>query len=122
MDPIFRQKLEELRQYYYNDDPYLKWIDTVEKNIRTLIAREKLSENASVKAIIKDAKSRVEAIDQLLSNKEDMTEVERMRYFRDKYVHQFYLDRFEGTRIATRMDTIKGEVNEELAKIGKSTA
>lgn len=117
MDPRIKQKLKELKEYYYDDDFSLKWIEEVEKNIRRLLAMEKLATNKSIKAIVKDAQARIKTINTLLTMDEDLSTEDRKMLYRERNVHQFYLDRFEGQTIEERFEKIGNVLGEEVQKI-----
>lgn len=118
MDPLVTEKLKQLREYYYDDDYSLKYIATVEKNIRTLVVQEELMQNKAVVAIVDDARGRIDTINKLLTMDEDLTTEARAKLYRERNVHQFYLDRFEGRDISKRFDGINGILDQELTRIG----
>lgn len=117
MDPEIQAKLKSLREYYYDDEYSLKWIADTEKNIRSLAVNEKLSENGSVQAIIEDATGRINTINQLLTYDETLTQEDRNKLYRERNVHQFYLDRFSGRDIEKRFSTISGIIDQEVERI-----
>lgn len=120
MDPKIIEKLKQLRDYYYDDAFSLKWIEETEKKIRKLIAQDNLTKNKSVVAIIEDAKNRINTINQFLTMDENLTQEDRNRLYRERTVHQFYLDRFEGRDIEKRFESINSVLNEEVNRIGGS--
>ena len=78
--------------------------------------------NKSVIAIVDDARNRINTINKFLTLNEDLTQEDRNKLYRERNVHQFYLDRFEGRDIGKRFDSINGVLDEELGRIGiKST-
>jgi len=117
MNTEIKEKLKTLREYYYEDNGSIKWIDMVEKNIRRLVALSDLAKNAAVIAIIDDARKRIDTINQFLSFDEEMGQEERKAFFKERDVHQFYLDRFEGRSIEARFERINGMLDEEIDKI-----
>lgn len=119
MDAETISKLKKLREYYYDDEYSLKWVESVEKNIRKLIVLEDLTKNKSVIAIIDDAKKRISTINQFLTLDENLTQEDRNRLYRERVVHQFYLDRFEGRDIQKRFDSINSALDEEIARLPK---
>lgn len=114
-----QEKLKKLREYYYDDDYSLKWIEETEKKIRRLVVNDALKENQSVIEIINDAKARINTINKLLVYKEDITVEERNKLYRERDVHQFYLDRFEGRNLDDRFEQIEKVLDEEISKIDK---
>ena len=116
MDEITKAKLKQLKEYYYENDFSMKWIESVEKNIRQLVAMEDLAKNSSIQAIVNDARSRINTVNQLLSIDEDLTTDDRKKLFAEKKVHQFYLDRFEGRSIEKRFDRINSILDEEIKR------
>lgn len=117
MDPLFTAKITELRKYYYDDDSSLKWLEQQEKKIRGLIAKEGLSANASVVAIIDDALHRITVISQMLSTDETLTAEQRSRLFTERNVHKFWLNRFDAKNIETHFESISNALDEELKRI-----
>lgn len=118
MDANTISKLQKLREYYYDDDYSLKWIDDVEKNIRKLVVQEDLSTNKAVVAIIDDAMARINTINQFLQMDENLTTEDRSKLYRERNVHQFYLDRFVGRDIEKRFETTGKVLDQELERIG----
>ena len=117
MDADTQAKLKTLREYYYDDDYSLKWVAETEKKIRSLVVQQELMKNSSVVAIVEDARSRVNTINKLLTYDETLSQEDRNKLFRERNVHQFYLDRFEGRDIDKRFESINTVLDEELAKI-----
>lgn len=117
MDPKVLEKLKTLREYYYDDGYALKYIDAVETNIRRLVATESLLENKAVAAIVDDAKGRIKVINQMLTMDENLKDDERAKLYRERNVHQFYLDRFEGRNIEQRFDSINSILDQEVERI-----
>ncbi len=117
-DPTIEAKLKALREYWYNDDYSLKWVDQVEKNIRRLVTAEELAQNKAVIAIVEDSRNRVATINKLLIYDEKMDTDTRKLLIREKAVHSFYLDRFDGKDLDTRMDEVAKSLDSELENIG----
>ncbi len=111
-------KLKKLKEYWYNDDWSLKWVEETEKAIRRLIVSEELSKNKGIIPIIEDARNRIETINKLLIYDEEMTIDTRKMLMREKMVHQFYLDRFDGRDLDKRFEMVGKVLDEELKKIG----
>ncbi len=118
MDPSITEKLDKLREYWYNDDYSLKWVDDVEKNIRKGIVAQELSKNKAVIPIIEDARSRISTINKLLVYDEKMDIDTRKMLMREKSVHQFYLDRFDGRDLDQRLEAVGKVLDDEMEKIG----
>ncbi len=116
MDENTKSKLKELREYYYNEDYSLKYLDSVEKNIRRLVAQEGLMESPSVQAIVEDAKKRIGTINQLITFDEDLTMEDRKKLMAERKAHQFYLDRFEGRDIEKQFELVHKLLDEEIAR------
>ena len=113
----FDTKLTKLREIY-NQPEDQRLIDDTEKRIRELIAQavqqDQLLDDPIVAAILTDSKKKVREINFLLAYNADLNapteEAQRLRYglFRERSIHQFYLDRF-GVR----------NIEEELASLDK---
>lgn len=117
-DPKIDAKIKALREYWYNDDYSLKWVDDVEKNIKRLVTVEELSKNKAVVAIIEDSSNRVNTINKLLVYDEKMDTEVRKLLIREKAVHNFYLDRFSGKDLNQRMDEVVKSLDNEMESIG----
>lgn len=117
MDPNVRAKLDQLKEYWYNEDYSLKWVEEVENSLRRLIATEELSKNKAVIPIIEDAKNRISAVNKLLIYDVDMPTDVRQKLIRERDVHQFWLDRFDGRDIDKRFDLVNKILDEEIVKI-----
>lgn len=113
-DLKIEEKLKKLKDYWYNDDYSLKWVKNVEKKIRDLVVKEALSENKAVIPIVSDAKSRISAINKLLVyDVEMLTEVRKM-LIRERDVHQFWLNRFDGSNMEQQLERVGKLLDEEL--------
>lgn len=118
MDPEIRQKIDKLKEYWFDDDYSLKWVKEVEEALRRIIVKEELSENKGLVAVLDDVKSRIKVIDTILTFDEDLTDVNRKLLFREKKVHQFYLNRFEGKDVDEQFKKVGKLLDEELEKTG----
>lgn len=117
--PEIEAKLKKLKDYWYNDDYSLKWVADVEKKIRQMVASQDIAKLPTIKLITDDAKNRISTINKLLIYDEKMeTEVRKM-LIREKAVHQFYLDRFDGQKLDQRFDRVASVLDEELSNIGQ---
>lgn len=117
MNPIFKQKIKELKGYYYDDELSLKWVESQEKRLKAVIMKEKLGNSAAAAAIVDEALHRIEVINQLLQNDESLTAEERTKLFTERKVHKFWLDRFDTKTIQKQYDSISGALDKELKRI-----
>lgn len=122
MDPKLTEKLKKLKDYWYNDDYSLKWVEDTEKAIHRIVAAEKLAENKAVVPIIADANNRISAINKLLIYDTEMTIDVRKMLIRERDVHQFWLDRFSGGNIEARLAVVENLIDEELSKVSPTPA
>lgn len=118
MDPELEKKLKALKDYWYNDDYSLKWVEAVEKGIRQAIVAADLSKNKAVMPIVEDARNRISTINKLLVYDEKMDTDTRKLLIREKAVHQFYLDRFDGRDIEQRFTAVGKVLDDEMENIG----
>lgn len=116
-DPKIQEKIKQLKNYWYDDDYSLKFIEAIETKIRNLITAEELGQNKAVMAIVDDAVKRISTINKLLIYKEDMTDEERKMLFHEKKVHQFYLDRFDSRNLGEKFEQVEKMLDEEIKKI-----
>lgn len=117
MDANTLAKLQTLREYYYDDDYSLKWVEAVEKNIRQMVVTSDLMENKAVIAIVDDARKRIDTVNKLLIMDEQLTTEDRSKLYRERNVHQFYLDRFVGKDIDKRFEGINTVLDQEIERI-----
>lgn len=122
MDPKTKEKLKKLRDYWFDDEYSLKFVDTVEKTLRKIMVKEKLAGNKAVQAILADVKDRIKAIDTMLIYDEEMTELERKLLMREKKVHGFYLNRFDGKNVDEQFESVGKLLDEELERTGLKVA
>lgn len=118
MPPELKEKIKKLKEYWFDDEMSLKWVDEVEKNLRKIIVKEELVKNRAAVAIVKDIKDKLRAIDTMLTLNEDLTETERKLLFREKKVHNFYLNRFEGKKVEQQFDMVGKLLDEEMKGAG----
>ena len=116
-DPKIEEKIKKLKEYWYDDDYSLRFVDEIEKKINRLVVAEELAQNKAIIAIVEDAKKRISVINLLLTIKEDMTTDERKLLIREKKVHQFYLDRFDGKDLDKKFEQVDTLLDAELKKI-----
>ena len=89
----------------------------VERKIRQMIATEDLASNKAIVPIVEDARNRISTINKLLVYDEKMESEIRKLLIREKAVHQFYLDRFDGRDIEARFEMVGKVLDDELASI-----
>lgn len=118
MDPKVKAKLAKLREYWFDDEYSLKFLEVIEKNLRKIMIKEKLASNKAVQAVLADVKDRIKAIDTMLIYDEDMTEVQRKLLMREKKVHGFYLNRFDGKNVEEQFESVGKLLDEELVRTG----
>lgn len=117
MDPRTTEKLAQLRDYYWDNDDSLRYIDTIEKRLRAVIAKEKLKDNTAVVQIIADAASRVHVINASLQTDEKLTDSQRQALFVERRVHTFWLNRFDPSIIEKNYQAIDDMLDKELDRI-----
>ena len=121
MDPKIIEKLKKLKDYWYNDDYSLKWVEDTEKLIHRMVAQSELAKHKAVLPIINDARNRISAINKLLIYDVEMpTEVRKM-LIRERDVHQFWLDRFDGSNLEKRLEVVGQVLDQELESVGISS-
>ncbi len=115
------EKLAKIRDRYKDnsDAQTLNAIDADEKALRELIELNDFSKHKVTQEILRDAKQRLQEIDFLLANDEDLnlTENAYKRYalFRQRDVWGFILARFgDGEYIRDRVQRMEKDFNTEL--------
>ncbi len=107
----FDVKLKKLREIYILPEDQ-KTIDEVEKKIRSRIAAANLAERPEVKLITEDAQRKIKEINILLAYDEELNSpteearVKRWGLFKERSIHQFYLDRFGIKNIEAELESI----------------
>lgn len=120
MDPKILEKLKKLKDYWYNDDYSLKWVEETEKAIHRIVAQSELAKHKAVIPICIDARNRISAINKLLIYDVEMTTEIRKMLIRERDVHQFWLDRFDGSSLEKRMEMVGQTLDAEIEAVGIS--
>ena len=107
------EKVGKLRDVYLGEDNE-KMISDMEKALRTKIAAAKLQERAEVKAIIGDGIKRMKDINFLLAYDRTLTDVQREGLFKERIVHQFWLDRFGAKNVEQFIKSLDEYVDEKM--------
>jgi len=118
MNPKIEEKLKKLREYWWDDDWSLKFVETVEKDIKRLSAMSDLANNKAMALILEDAKRRVSAINKMLTYDENMNDESRKLLFRERKIHELYLNRFESKSIEERIGLVESLLDKELEETG----
>lgn len=108
-----QEKITKLRDIYLEDYDQ-KQIDAIEKALRTKVAASKIADNDIAKELIKDAVSRIKDINFLLAYDRKLTEVEREGLFKERIVHQWWLDRFGVKNLDNLLKSLEEYVDEKL--------
>jgi len=116
-DPKIKEKIDKLRNYWFNDQMSLKWVNEVEVAIRKILTKEELFKNKGIKAVVDDIEKKIRAIDTMLTYNAELTDKERGVLFAEKKVHSFYLNRFSGKNLDQQFDRVGKLLDEELEKI-----
>jgi len=113
-----RGKIQKLREYWIDDEMSLKFVSSVEKNLRNLLVKEKLVDSQAIRSIVEDAQKRISVIDVLLKSDDKMTELERQLLFREKKVYDFFINRLEARDLDQQFDRVGQMLDEELRSTG----
>ena len=113
-----RAKIKQLREYWYDDDNSLRFVERVEKRLRNLVLKEKLVDSKAIMDIVDETRKRINAANMLLQNDEEMTELNRRLLFREKKVYQFFLDRLDGKDLDQQVEGVGKLLDEELKSVG----
>lgn len=119
----FETKLNKLRELYKLPEDQ-RLIDDTEKRIRDLITQavqqDKLLDDPIIAAIIADTKKKVREINFLLTYNAEYNapteDAQRLRYglFRERSIHQFWLDRFGVKNIEEELESLNKFMDEKL--------
>ena len=105
-----KQKLADLRGVYLDPDFQKRLTDT-EQALRRNIARKKLSQDEVVQEIIAEGEKAIRDIAWLLGNDDELDQKQRDALFAEKRVHQFYLERLDGSRAQQALEVIESTVD-----------
>lgn len=105
-----KEKLAALRAVYLDPD-FQKRVTDTENALRRNIARKNLAKDETVQEIIAAGEKAIQDISWLLANDEDIKEDQRLALFAEKRVHQFYLERLDGTRAQHALEVIQESVD-----------
>lgn len=97
----------------------VKW----EQDIIELLAKGKVINSPGMVQVLKEAESVCERINDKLQNDENLSVEKRLALIRERTVHEFYIERFNGNNIYRKLKEIEDRVNQsvELSK-GLSTS
>ena len=113
-----KDKIKKLREYWIDDEESLKFVASVEKRLRNMVLKEKLAESKAINEIVDEARGRIKAIDTLILNDEEMSEMTRRLLFRDKKVYQFFIDRLDGKDLDQQYEKVGQLLDTELKGSG----
>ena len=113
-----RAKIKQLREYWYDDENSLKFVERTEKRLRNLVLKEKLTDSAAIADIVAETRNRINTANLLLQNDEEMTEMNRRLLFREKKIYQFFMDRLDGKDLDKQFEGVGKLLDEELKSVG----
>jgi hypothetical protein len=116
MDPLLKSKLNKLRELYPDDDS-AKMISDIERGLRVKIAQSGLKDLEVVQDIIAEAKRKISGINMLLQFDEELTEEKRKSLFKERTVHQFYLDRFDTSDSEAKLDQLNQYLDSKIKDV-----
>lgn len=109
--------IQKLREYYLDDAPSQRLLDEKEEELRKLLSTAELKELPGIKALVKDAKENVEAINALLLNDKDLTEKERRALMGERDAHDFYISRLSSEETDTKIKALEVFLEGHVKKI-----
>lgn len=93
-------------------------IDADEDLMRKLLIQKNFAEHEMSQAILADAQQRVEDINFMLANDEELNKgsmiTERYALFRLKEVWQFIIERFDGSYAQAQLKALEDQIDEQL--------
>ncbi len=120
MNKNFSIRLNKLRDIYKSSEDQ-KLIDEIEQKIRNNITKSKVIDRPEIQAVVEDAKKRVTEINILLAYDEELNapteeaRVKRWGLFRERSIHQFYLDRFGVKNIEAELESLDKYIDSRIA-------
>ena len=113
-----KDKIKKLREYWFDDENSLKFVVGVEKRLRALVLKEKLKDSKVITDIVEETRKRISAVNALLTNDEEMSEMNRKLLFRERKVYNFFLDRLDGKKVDQQFESVGRLLDEELKNAG----
>lgn len=110
-----QSKIEKLRTLYKGTYNY-SIIDSIEKSLRDSIRNSEIGHLDSVKGIIADAKNKISAIDSILSNDSDISEIDRKALIHEKKVWMFNIERFDVEHKNELLESIELQVDSMIKR------
>ena len=111
-----QEKINRLRRIYIDDKESNKFIDSVENNLRKAIGIKKLAELPEIITMIEDAVGRIKDINFLLAYDEKLSDepAARKGLFREREVHQFWLERLDPKKAEEIITSLEHFIEEKL--------
>lgn len=113
MDTVLQDKIASLRKIYTSDED-LEFLSSSEKQFRKDIKLSKLLQNEIITEIVSRAQKHVDSISFLLANDEEMPAEDRAKLFRERKVHQWWIDRLSGKDAEQRIKSFVELVDNKL--------
>lgn len=111
--------LEKLRKHYADDAESLSLLDKKEEALRTAINATKLKDYPEIKAVVKDSRERVHAINAVLLNQSELDEKTRYGLLCERDAHEFYLARLSAERAVVSIKSFEAYLEKQLAPFEK---
>ena len=106
-----QSNLDKLRTIYIDDPASQYIIDDYERKLRRAIVESELAKSDGAQMLIESAQKKINQINYLLMNGEDLDTESRKALFRAKEVHMWYLERLTGKTSVEIIESI-GQITE----------
>lgn len=116
MNEEMKQKMSSLRAKYVNSPDSQQYIDNLANEIEKLATEKDYAKNPLFEAIIKDAEKRLNEINALLMNDEELSDVQRKCLFAQKKVWIFIFERFSLVPHDNALKVLHTLVDQKLAQ------
>ena len=119
MTPDFETKLNKLRDIYKKPEDQ-RFFDDTEKKIRDLISKADKMDDPIFLGMIADSKKKIREINVLLAYDAELNapseeaRIQRYGLFRERSIHQFYLERFGVKSIEVELESLERFMDEKL--------
>lgn len=109
----FQEKIDRAKKTFLEEEDQ-KALSEIEKNIRRGIVQSELRSHPIIEQIISESQSRISAINTILQYDETLSDLERKALFKERSVHQFWVDRFVGPDVDSKMAALSAYLDERL--------
>lgn len=95
------------------------YFEKQEQEILNLLDKHAITQSPGILLVLTEANKQVQDINHKLLNKVPMPTEERLSLIREREVHEFYIDRFNGENVYRKLRVIEEEIQRKKDKFSK---